>query len=144
MLCKIYSIHSLGEYFPGGDVFLITGILVQSDPVINSSMQQPRKLLPVIYCATYLEPALLMDGLMCSWLIFRKLFVKIKSLEKAHEPYSLHVTVNWMWKKTNHPTKIFYEIIIPKLRKNRCNWFANSYFLILNLILLILNLNFIK
>ena len=52
------------EIFSGGkNVFLIKRILVQSDPVINSSMQQPRKLLPVIYCATYLEPALLVDGL---------------------------------------------------------------------------------
>ena len=90
------------EIFSGGkNVFLIKQILVQSDPVINSSMQQLRKLLPVIYCATYLEPALLVDGLVfISLLVFWKIFVKIKSPEKAHEPYSLHVTVSWMWKKT--------------------------------------------
>ena len=80
MLCEIYSvklvlhsihwkssyksIHSLGKYFRGKNVFLITRILVQSDSVINSSMQ-PRKLLPVICCATYLEPALLVDELVC-------------------------------------------------------------------------------
>ena len=55
----------LGNIFQGKNVFLITRILAQSDSVINSSMQQPWKLLPVIYCATYLEPALLVDGLVC-------------------------------------------------------------------------------
>ena len=34
----------------------------EPNPVINSSMQQPQKLLPVIYCATYFEAALLVDG----------------------------------------------------------------------------------
>ena len=79
MLCKIYSvklvlhstqwkfsyksIHSSGKYFPrgrgeGGKCFVD-----YADPVINSSIQQPRKFLPVIYCATYSEPALLVDGL---------------------------------------------------------------------------------
>ena len=43
-----------GKLFRGKNIFLITWILVQSDPVINSSMQQLRKRLPVIYCATYL------------------------------------------------------------------------------------------
>ena len=27
-------------------------------------------------------------------------------------------------KKKHHPTKIFYEIIVSKLRENRCKWFA--------------------
>ena len=74
MLCKIYSvklvlhstqwkfsyksIHSLGNIFRGGKCFVD-----YADAVINSSIQQPRKLLPVIYCATYSEPALLVDGL---------------------------------------------------------------------------------
>ena len=35
----------------------------ESDHVTNSSMQQSRKLFPVIYCATCLEPALLMNEL---------------------------------------------------------------------------------
>ena len=37
----------------------------ESDLIINSSMQQPRKIIPVIYCATYLEPALFVVGLVC-------------------------------------------------------------------------------
>ena len=56
------------EKFHGENVFLISGTLLESeesDPVINSSMQQPRKHFPVIYCATYLEPDLLVDSLVC-------------------------------------------------------------------------------
>ena len=75
MPCKIYSvklvlhstqwkfshksIHSLGKYFPGGGKCFVD----HADPVINSSIQQSRKILPVIYCATYSEPVLLVDGL---------------------------------------------------------------------------------
>ena len=40
-------------------------------------MQQPWKLLPLIYCATYLELALLVNGLVCYFIThFWKVFVK--------------------------------------------------------------------
>ena len=47
------------------------------DAVISSSMQQPRKLIKVIFFATYLEPALLVVGLVCYFITrFWKVFVK--------------------------------------------------------------------
>ena len=50
-------------------------------------MQQQRKPLPVIYCSTYLEPALLVDGLVCSFIthFLKKYSLKTKSFEKVHE-----------------------------------------------------------
>ena len=68
--------------FRGKNVFLITQILVQSDPVINLSLQQPRKLPPVIYCATYLEPALLVDGLVCYFITHF-----LKNIRKNQKPW---------------------------------------------------------
>ena len=114
-----------GKTFRGKNVFLITRILVQSDPVINSSLRQRRKLLPVIYCATYLEPALLVDGFVCFFITHF-----LKNIRKNQKPWKstwaklieCHCQLNV--KKTNYPTKIFYKIIVCKLRENRCNWFA--------------------
>ena len=70
-----------GKIFRGKNVFLITRILVQSDPVINSSMQQLRKRLPVIYCATYIESALLVDGLVCYFITHF-----LKNIRKNQKP----------------------------------------------------------
>ena len=68
--------------FRGKNVFLIRQILVQSDPVINLSLQQPRKLPPVIYCATYLESALLVDGLVCYFITHF-----LKNIRKNQKPW---------------------------------------------------------
>ena len=62
--------------FYGENVLLISRTLIQfeeSDPVINSSMQQRRKRIPVVYCTTCIEPVLLVDGLcVISLLVFEK------------------------------------------------------------------------
>ena len=44
-------------------------------------MQQPRKLHLVIYCATYLEPALLVDGLVCYFVTHFMESIREKSLD---------------------------------------------------------------
>ena len=63
-------------------------------------MQQPRKIIPVIYSATYLEPALFVVGLVCYFITcFWKIFFKNQNPWKSTEPYSLNVTFKWMWKK---------------------------------------------
>ena len=82
-----------GKIFRGKNVFLSTRILVQSDPVINWSMQQPRKFLPIIYCATYLESALLVDGLVCYFIThFLKNIRKKQKPEKSTRALFTH----WM------------------------------------------------
>ena len=87
-------------------------------------MQQLRKRLPVIYCTTYLESALLVDGLVCYFIThFLKNIRKNQKPEKSTRALltEYHFQLNVKKKKTNHPTKIFYEIIVSKLRQNRCN-----------------------
>ena len=82
-----------GKIFQWKNVFLITRILVQSDPMVNSSMQHLRKRLPVIYCATYLESALLVDGLVCYFIThFLKNIRKKQKPEKSTRALFTH----WM------------------------------------------------
>ena len=114
-------IHSfIGKSFSGKNIFLILWILVQSDPATNSSMQQQRKPLPVIYCSTYLEPALLVDGLVCHLIIhfLKKYSLKIKSFEKVHESWmslSIQCEENkssnnyLLWNKGNNSFQIMKE-----------------------------------
>ena len=77
------------EKFRGENVFAISRILLQfeeSDPMLNSSMQQPRKRFPVIYCATYLKPAILVGGLVCYFITH---FLKsIREKSKAFKKYT--------------------------------------------------------
>ena len=118
------------EKFRGENVFLISRILLQfeeSDPVINSSMQQPQKRFLVIYCATYLKPALLVDRLVCYFTtyFFKSIREKSKALKK-HTSLTHWMSLLNECEKRKHSTKMFHEIIISKLRENRCNWFANS------------------
>ena len=51
------------------------------DPVINSSMQELRERLPVIYCATHLQSPLLVDGLVCYFITHF-----LKNIRKNQKP----------------------------------------------------------
>ena len=113
------------EKLRGENVFLISRILLQfeeSDPVINSSMQQPQKRFLVIYCATYLEPALLVDRLVCYFIthFLKSIREKSKALKKYTSLTHCMSLLNEC-EKRKYSTKMFHEIIISKLRENHCN-----------------------
>ena len=93
----------VGKSIRRQNVFLISRILLQfeeSDTVINSSMQQPRKLIPVIYSATYFEPALLVGGLVCFFITrFWKVFVKNQKPWQSTRGLLNECHCKSMWKK---------------------------------------------
>ena len=98
------------EKFRGENVFLISRILLQfeeSDPMVNSSMQQPRKRFPVIRCATYLEPALLVDRLVCYFIthFLKSIREKSKALKNhIHKCLNVRERVDVVeWNKERSP-----------------------------------------
>ena len=86
-------------------------------------MQQPQKLLSVIYCAALLRPALLMDGSMYYFITHF-----LKNICKNQKPLKntrallieCHYQLN-LKEKIIQQRKIFYEIIVSKLREKHCN-----------------------